>query len=357
VIDASVAVLLNMNASRSGPAVLEALRRILPETDIYASRTAAEADQAVDAVLARQYSLVFCGGGDGTAMHVMNRVYHTLRARTAAGAPARVPAFGFLKLGGGNGWATQMNTPAGVAALQAARQTAAADLRFSRCNLLDCDGEIFDRGGMGLDALNLNSYVALNERFAGGPLAPAFRGFAGYWAALFGKTLPHMISQGLRTRVRVTNLSDQPVLRVNDACEAVVTDIGKGQTMYEGPAIWVGFGTICVGGYGFIMFPHAQKKRGHMSLRILDVSIPRALRNVRSMYNGSYRDKDLQEFLARDALVEFERDTPFHLNGDAKGYRRAVRVKVSDFEPDILDFRRPAGAGVDGAEPGPNIAP
>ena len=139
--------------------------------------------------------------------------------------------------------------------------------------------------------------------------------------------------------MRVTNLSAAPLLRVDETGEAVATPIGQGGLIYEGSAIWVGFGTVRMGGYGFVMYPFALTRHGWMNLRIADFAIPTALWNVRAIYQGRYRGERFWDYLAREVLIEFDREMPFHLNGDAKGFRREFRVKVSEFEPEILDFR------------------
>ena len=325
-------MLLNTNARRYRPAFLARLRELIPEEDIFVSASEADADRALAEIVARRYPLMFCGGGDGTAMHALNRVYHCVRERNDAGEAVRAPAMGFLKLGTGNGWAVQMGTPDGIAPVEIVRNAAWSDLRFTPSNLLAANGLLFDRGGMGLDALTINSFVELNKRFAGSRLRPLVRGLAGYWAALFFKSFPHLIAHGLRADVRVFNQSTEPVWRMSETGEPVETNIGPGGLIHEGPVLWVGFGTIRVGGYGFVMFPHALKKHGWMNLRIMDISLPRAMRNLRSIYRGVYTGPGFHEFLAQDVRVEFDREMPFHRNGDAQGFRREVRVSVAEFE-------------------------
>jgi hypothetical protein len=59
----------------------------------------------------------------------------------------------------------------------------------------------------------------------------------------------------------------------------------------------------------------------------------------RSLYDGTYSSERILEFLVQDVEIEFARAMPFHINGDGVGFRRKVKIKVSDFEPEILDFR------------------
>ena len=100
-----VAVLLNAPARKVGPKVVRALSHVVPDEDLFLSRSLLDCKRIVQVVLERGYTTVFTGGGDGTFMGFVNELLRQTDARGRhAGAP--MPRVGVLKLGTGNALAT-----------------------------------------------------------------------------------------------------------------------------------------------------------------------------------------------------------------------------------------------------------
>jgi len=91
------AVLLNANAKLVNRRVRRALEGVVPERDLFLSRSADEAISIADTVVARRYETVFTGGGDGTFVSWVNHIVGRAERRALP-----VPRFGVLALGTGN---------------------------------------------------------------------------------------------------------------------------------------------------------------------------------------------------------------------------------------------------------------
>ena len=70
-----VAVLLNANARKVDARVVKTLSHIVPEQDLFLSRSPLDARRIIQTVLERGYPMVFAGGGDGTFMGFVNEVH------------------------------------------------------------------------------------------------------------------------------------------------------------------------------------------------------------------------------------------------------------------------------------------
>jgi len=75
--------------------VIKGMSHVVPEEDLYLSRTLLDCRRIVQAVLEKRYHTVFCGGGDGTFMSFMNEVFRQLEQRNQYVAQ-RAPRFGIL---------------------------------------------------------------------------------------------------------------------------------------------------------------------------------------------------------------------------------------------------------------------
>ena len=80
-----VAVLLNANARRVDAQVVKSLSHVVPERDLFLSRSELDCRRIVQTVLEREYPVVFTGGGDGTFLGFVNEVYRQLETRRFAG--------------------------------------------------------------------------------------------------------------------------------------------------------------------------------------------------------------------------------------------------------------------------------
>src|SRR5437867_272207 len=108
-----IAVLLNANARAVNERVRSEIAKFVPPEDVFYSRSLEDAQAIARTVVARGYSTVFVGGGDGTFCGFLNAIHDRMSATGRGGsrgglalalrpAPKRGPRFGVLKLGTGN---------------------------------------------------------------------------------------------------------------------------------------------------------------------------------------------------------------------------------------------------------------
>jgi len=242
-------------------------------------------------------------------------------------------------MGTGNGWAGLLKVPRGIKPLLEIIKKPLPTLKFTRFNTLSYNDRIFDRGGIGLDGAFLDGYVRLNEGHRGRILQRLSNGLFGYLSALTLDLLPDVRKHKFRTHIRITNRSEKPVFRASRSRGVEETGFKLEDTIFEGTANYVGFGTNPIYGFGFKILPFALEKPGCMALRILDLSVAKGMMNVIPLWTGSFEDQCLQDFLVSHISIECGMDLPFQLGGEAQGSVRRAEIKVSSFEPEILDFR------------------
>ena len=336
----SFAVVLNMKARKVRQSTLDMIHKHVDVEDIYITQTVEQSDQSLDEIIRKRYPLVFSGGGDGTAMRIMEQMRKKVEAHNAAGGDYVVPKFGLLKLGTGNGWAGLLEAPGKVQPIWAVRAAPSIDeMAFTTFDMVEVGDRLCHFGGFGVDALILNDYIWLKNKFNKGLMWKVTNSLAGYLIALFGRSVPKVLTSGFRMNVRAVNESDDPVYRVTQTGGIVETPFKKGDTIYEGQTLIAGFATT--GNYGFKLrvYPWATVKSGYMNVRFADLPVPWILANLRKVWDGTLDHPRLYDFLARDVRVEVEGGAPFQLGGDPEGSIDEGRFKVSDFTVDVLDFR------------------
>ena len=334
-----------MKARKVKQATLDMLTQHVDMEDIYVTRTVEQSDESLDQVIERRYPLVFCGGGDGTAMRVMEQIRKKVERHNAAGGDYRVPRFGLLKLGTGNGWAGQLGVPPTVQPIWAVRRALDLDaLAFANFHMIESEGRLFHFGGFGVDALILNDYISLKNLFKSGFLWKLANSLAGYLAAIVLMSAPKLMFTRFRMKVRVTNLSDEPVYRCGPSGAIEKTPFRDGDVIYEGPAIFAGAATTSSYGFQLKIYPFALAMRGYMEFRIVNASIPAVLAHAVPVWRGRWRHPGSHEYLVKKVRVEIDGKGPFQLGGDPEGYRSDVTFALSDFTVDILDLRKKPAA-------------
>ena len=341
-----VAVLLNANARRVSDRVLRTLAHVVPDGDLFISRSFEEARAIAETVVERRYSTVFTGGGDGTFVGFFNEI-HNILERRQHGTPFanRGPRFGVLKLGTGNALANL------VGASSLSGDGIVDDVLRARANevpgvmkldLLLADGKRAPFAGVGLDAGVLNHYVETKHTLGKGPFKKLITGELGYIAAIGGKSVPHFLMQRkapqLEVRARGAAYRIGPDGRLGEPYKA-------GELLYAGPALMASVGTIPCYGFNFKLFPPAQARRGFMQLRVANVSVPKILANLYpGIWNGTWSDPGMHDFLVEDVEISIDQKVPFQIGGDAEGYRDNVRFSMWKHGVEVLDFSPSARA-------------
>ncbi|HEY4223336.1 MAG TPA: diacylglycerol kinase family protein [Myxococcota bacterium] len=318
------AFLLNANARAVNDRLIEELAEIIPAGDLFLSRTLEDAEIFVRTIARRGYGRVFFGGGDGTLVTSLK-----LLRQACAKEALPMPAVGVLKLGTGNAMALTVGAQGAV--VDASHVINKGPVAEQPVHLVECeDGTLTPFAGMGYDGAVLNDYVWLKKKVKDSPLGRrVVETLWGYLGAMLLKTVPSELRAEL-PRVKVTSKSDA-ILMVATPEGDVEKIIPAGTVLFHGQAPIMSVGAIPFFGYGFTMFPFAQKKPGYVQLRIGTIPIPLILANLwPRVWKGTFRYDGLKDFLVKDVVIESDRELPYQLGGDARGSRSRLAFKVAE---------------------------
>lgn len=328
-----VAVLLNANAKRVSHRVHNALRHVVPEDDLFLSRSVADARNIARTVVDRQYRTVFTGGGDGTFVSFVTEILDALREK----AFAHLPRFGVLKLGTGNALAGMVGATAGEGILDDVLRARAGEVpSVRRLDLIQTEGRLTPFAGIGLDAAILNDYCAMKKRLGDGKLKKLGTGAPGYALAVATRTLPHYLVHRKTPEIEVINGNGLATLLGPDG--KPVREFEPGEVLFRGPASMCASSTVPFYGFNFKMFPFAGLVPGRMQLRVSNLKPMTALAHIDSIWKGNFRHKDVTDFLVQDVIVRANEKLPLQVGGDGEGYRDEIRFGVAQRPIELVDF-------------------
>jgi len=328
---------MNMKARKVRQATIDEIGSHVPPEDLFVTRTVEQSDECLVDIVQKRYPLVFCGGGDGTAMRIIEQLIRHVKRLNAEGGDFVVPKVGLLKLGTGNGWAGMVKSPKNVEPIEFIKS--GGQPGFAPFHLIRTGDRLAHMGGIGADAAVLNDYIQFKNKYPSGFMWKVANSVFGYFFAAFTRTIPRFARGVGRIEVRVFSDSDDPVFRVSHSRGVEETTLKKGDVIYEGTALIVMFGTTDNYGFNLRAFPFSTVKPGFMHLRIIETSIPRILINLPSNWKGTWEHPTMSHFLARRIRIESKADVPFQLGGDPEGYRTAINLEVTDETIDVMDFR------------------
>jgi diacylglycerol kinase family enzyme len=338
--ESKVAVLLNANARKVNTRVVKALSHVVPEQDLFLSRSPLDARRIAQTVLERGYPAVFTGGGDGTFMGFVNEVLNQVGPRGKF-AGQQAPRFGILKLGTGNGIANFVNASStrGDGLLSDVLRARAGEVPGYRpMNLVLVDGQRTPFAGLGVDGKLLNDYIWVKENLGKGVLKKVMTGGGGYFSAVAFKTVPHYLVNSTWVECEITNGPSSEAYRLGADGNAVGQPIAPGATIFRGKLMMAAAATMPFYGYGFKMFPHADRRPGMLQLRLGQLQTPHILANLHKLWAGRWNPEGLHDFHAREVTIRFARPMPFQIGGDAAGYRESVTLSVAPEAVELLDF-------------------
>lgn len=278
-------------------------------------------------------SLVVSGGGDGTAVALINAL------RRPHGDDVAGPAIGLLPLGTGNGWANVTGAPGwrrGVAYLgHLAERGGPIPLR--RFDLVEVCGVLAPFAGTGWDAELIDDFNA--QKNAVGLLPPRWRGgVAGYLNGLFTRTVPRHLREP-PVEVEIVNTGDDAMI-VDEQGRAVrMPHAPKGTVLYRGPSSVCGAATTAEWGFGFRAFPFAGLVPRRFCLRVYGGSAVEALLRMRQLWKGMHPVDKMRSFMLTRCEVRFSRPVPFQIGGDRAGMRTVVEYAMAPSQVDVLDWR------------------
>ena len=266
---AGIGVLVNANAKRAGRRVAVQIARALPGASVRLTRTLPELEAWLRELrvpeMTGETRCIFAAGGDGTAIALVN----ALDKLVPRGQP--LPTVGILPLGTGNAWAhvTGAHKIGGcMEMLLGSPYARHGELPTRRVGLLECDGVLAHFAGAGWDAQILEDFRAQLAESVG-PTRRLSKSVWGYLSATLLRTAPKTILNG-RTHVLVENLGDDVFTMTADRKLLKLAGVGRGDVLYEGLASSVGAATCPEFGYGFRVYPFAERMLDHINVRVYD---------------------------------------------------------------------------------------
>jgi diacylglycerol kinase family enzyme len=323
------AFLLNANARAVGPRLVARLAEIVPQGDLFLSRSLEESDSFVRTILRRGYGRVFVGGGDGT---LVSTVTHIEQMADDGGFSR--PQIGMLKLGTGNAVAGMLG--ARRAEHDAFHAVNGGGHEVRRVDLVECeDGTLAPFAGMGYDGEVLNDYMSMRDDFSHPALKPMVESVWGYLFAMATRSVPrHFTGSAPTVKLRSTKDAFQ---MVHTPEGDVPVEVPAGTVLYDGPANMISVGSVPFFGYGFTMFPFAGTQPGFMQLRVGSTPIPSILANLYPrIWNGTFRHPEMFDFLVEDVELESCTALPYQVGGDAAGTAQTLRFRVADRPIEML---------------------
>jgi diacylglycerol kinase family enzyme len=326
-------VLVNANAKRAGRRVAVQIARALPGASVRLTRTLPELEAWLREL--GDTRCLFAAGGDGTAIALVN----ALDKLVPAGRP--LPVVGVLPLGTGNAWAHVTGAHKIGACMQMLLGSAYArrgELPTRRVGLLECDGVLAHFAGAGWDAQILEDFRAqlaesrgIGRRFS--------KSVWGYLSATLLRTAPKTVLHG-RTHVLVENLGDDVFTMTADRKLLKLAGVRRGDVLYDGLASSVGAATCPEFGYGFRVYPFAERMLDHINIRVYDRGTAAAIKDIPKLWRGVHPLRGMHDWFARHVRLTFSRDMALQIGGDAVGLRRSVEMRASDREFRLVDWRQ-----------------
>lgn len=328
--EARIAVLLNGNARKVRPRLVEKFARHIPLEDIYYSSTLEEAQAFCAEIYRKQYDVVFTGGGDGT---LCNCVTELEACRRRDRKPLPLPVIGVLHLGTGNAVASTLGADSRVVPdLETAKRGKDIAIRPQRWVVVD--GQRAPFAGFGYDSLILNHYRRLKQSTVDTMFSFLGHGGLGYFIAIACMAIPHSLVRK-RAHVEVINEGSTAYLLGPDG--QPVKEFAPGEPLYEGEATLVGAGTVPCFGYNFRVFPFATSGE-QMNLRVANVSALEAVSRLPSLWRGTWRHPRIFDFHVDNVRIRYQEDQPLQVGGDAVGMTRETVFSLSQERTPLADL-------------------
>lgn len=316
-----IAVVLNGNARSVNERLVADLRGLLQDEALYVSHSLEQARFIARHIVNQGFDVVLSGGGDGTFTQVITDI--------AALRPARMPAFGLLRLGTGNAMAEVLGAKAGLSGV-------ANDLRHVRLAnerlplpLIKSEGRLSPFAGVGLDAMILEDY-GFARRTLGRVLGKACEGPVGYAMAIAGRTSLRLSTKPL-PQVVIRN-EGAPAYRIDRNGQRIGRPIARGEEIYRGKVTIAAASTIPFYGFRFRLFPQADTLRGRFQLRVGHASIPSMLAQLPQLFSGHFAHEQLWDYSCTKISMHCAEGTPYQIGGDLVGSRQHLEIGFKELE-------------------------
>lgn len=332
-----VAVVVNLHARRGSEAVVEKCRAELPHARVLASRSLEEATAFARELSASPPSLIVSGGGDGTAIALLNAM------REARSAPSPViseAAFGVLPLGTGNAWARVTGAPSWARAVEQLGVLTSGDrpVPTRRYDLVEAFGVVAPFAGTGWDAELIDDFHAQKEGV--GLIPPSRRkGLTGYLHALTTRMIPRNLARQRPIEVEILNTGEDALGIDDDGKPYRLPGGENGKVIYRGPTSVCGAGTTTEWGFKFKAFPFARLVPGRFNLRLYAGRAARATINIPNLWRGVHPLPHMHTWLLTSCRATFNEAVPFQVGGDRMGHKEVIDYQVAQEQVDLLDWR------------------
>ncbi|MEI6806510.1 MAG: diacylglycerol kinase family protein [Myxococcaceae bacterium] len=321
------AFILNANAKSVTDRVVAKLVKLIPSGDLFYSKSMQDSENYYQTILDRGYGFVFSGGGDGTVVNAIN----TLTRISKKQRDIQLPRIGVLKLGTGNAMAQVVS--AQKAFWDVSHIVQGGIIEQKPLQLVECeDGTLTPFAGIGYDGEILNDYVHVKEN-------QGLTSISAYLWAAFSRTLPrHISSKAPIIRIKTYQTAYQ---MINVDGEDLEIEIPPNTLLYEGPADIASVGSIPWYGFGFTMFPFANRREGFLNLRISTMSLGTMITHLYpGIWKGTFRHAKLNDFLVQDIVIESDQALPYQIGGDASGHRNRLRFKTAKQAVQIAELSK-----------------
>ena len=316
----------NARARKVTPKVVEAFRRALPRARVISTGTLEDARREAEGLVRRPPALVFCGGGDGTVVVLLN----LLRELGAT----EFPTLALLQLGTGNGWPRATGAPPWKQALRRITRVplAAPTQHF---DLIEVEGRLCHFTGVGWDGIILHDYQRNLEKRrkqrVGAKVSTRFHAsVAGYLYAIARITVPEQLAMNRkhgRATVRLENLGPRAYGLSPGGHPMLLPEAQK--VLHDGPHSVASAATEPFWGGGFKAFPYAMALPGHVNVRLYDRGPLEGFLNTPRLWTGGIGLPGFHDFFVSRGRFVFNREMPFQVGGDVVGPREALEFGIA----------------------------
>lgn len=302
---------------------------MLPNARLAVTTSLEEARRwVVEELMPNPPQLLLSGGGDGTAVSLLNELRD---------ANTVFPALGLLPLGTGNGWARVTGAPQTRTALRGIAALAGDAPPLRHFGLVETEGRLTPFAGTGWDAEIVSDYHRVLASLPQ-PLNQAQNPTLGYLRAIFTRTIPRHLSQSGPATVTLTNLGEHAYVVDDYGQPQRVADGGKGAVLYHGPLGVAGAGTTTDLGLGFRAFPYAHAMSGRLAVRVYGATPLEAMFRMPKLWRGAHPVPKSHSFLLSHCRMDFDREVPFEIGGDLLGDRRSVEFRLAEVGVNLVDW-------------------
>lgn len=328
-----VAVLLNANAKRVNARVRDGFAHLVPEADLFFSRSMDDAAAFARTIVEQRYGRLMLGGGDGTIAATLNALLEAADDLSTADGQHALPDIAVLRLGTGNGlgYLSGAGKPVQDAMrLLSGEQPESQVLRLVK---VADSGLVTPFGSLGYDAQVLNDHLDVVNQSRGRVSKALAKSLGGYFYALGTRTVRAELNAP-RTAVTVTARGRASIVDPRTDEEIPLDPNG---VLFDGTARSVSFGTSPFYGFGLRALPFARRRSDRFHVRVSMASVTYLLTHLRSLWKGTLRTPDFVDFLVEGARIECDRPLPGQLAGDAIGTRASLTLDLSEHSFRLID--------------------